>query len=104
MNIPKLILGNLTEIRNRPHEVKELISIIYTGINAQFSGKLPTISDSLTSFLYYVVIGDDFEQMLQNWSDDYERSRKQSASRPDFASGINRQILQGIGKEGSSAI
>ena len=99
MNIAKLILGNLSEVRCNPKAIKELIRIVYAVINNQNGNKLPDISEDLQGMIYSVVVGDYFAELLENWSKDYERSRTQPQQSASFANDIHSKILSGIGKE-----
>jgi len=99
MNIAKLILGNLSEVRCNPKAIKELIRIVYAVINNQNGNKLPEISEDLQGMIYSVVIGDYFKELLENWSRDYDNTRQQPQRPTNFADTLNSKILQGIGKE-----
>ena len=101
MNIAKLILGNLSEVRCNPKAIKELIRIVYAVINNQNGNKLPDISEDLQGMIYSVVIGDYFRELLENWSRDYDTSRQQPQRPTNFADTLNSKILSGIGKEGA---
>lgn len=104
MNIAKLILGNLSEVRCNPKAVKELIRIVYSVVNNQNGNKLPDISEDLQSMIYTIVVGDYFSELLENWSRDYDNTRQQPQQSPNFANDIHSKILQGIGKEGSGKV
>lgn len=99
MNIAKLILGNLSEVRCNPKAVKELIRIVYSVINNQNGNKLHDISEDLQSMIYTIVIGDYFAELLENWSRDYDNTRQQPQRPTNFANDIHSKILSGIGKE-----
>ena len=99
MNIAKLILGNLSEVRCNPKAIKELIRIVYAVINNQNGNKLPDISEDLQGMIYSVVVGDYFAELLENWSRDYDNARKQPQPTANFANDIHSKILSGIGKE-----
>lgn len=99
MNIAKLILGNLSEVRCNPKAIKELIRIVYAVINNQNGNKLPDISEDLQGMIYSVVVGDYFAELLENWSRDYDNTRQQPQRPTNFANDIHSKILQGIGKE-----
>lgn len=99
MNIAKLILGNLSEVRCNPKAVKELIRIVYSVINNQNGNKLHDISEDLQSMIYTIVIGDYFAELLENWSRDYDIARQQPQRPTNFANDIHSKILSGIGKE-----
>ena len=99
MNIAKLILGNLSEVRCNPKAIKELIRIVYAVINNQNGNKLPDISEDLQGMIYSVVVGDYFAELLENWSRDYDNTRQQPQRPPNFADTLNSKILSGIGKE-----
>ena len=104
MNIAKLILGNLSEVRCNPKAIKELIRIVYAVINNQNGNKLPDISEDLQGMIYSVVIGDYFRELLENWSHDYDNTRQQPQRSPNFADTLNSKILSGIGKESAGKI
>lgn len=104
MNIAKLILGNLSEVRCNPKAIKELIRIVYAVINNQNGNKLPEISEDLQGMIYSVVIGDYFKELLENWSKDYERSRTEPQRPASFADNLNSKILSGIGKESAGKL
>ena len=104
MNIAKLILGNLSEVRCNPKAIKELIRIVYAVINNQNGNKLPDISEDLQGMIYSVVVGDYFAELLENWSRDYDNTRQQPQRSPNFADTLNSKILQGIGKESAGKL
>ncbi len=99
MNIPKVILGYLNDTQCSPKALKELIKILYIVFNNQNGNKLPDISDDLLGMAYNIVLSEYCNEMLVNWSKDYERSRTQPQQSASFANDIHSKILQGIGKE-----
>lgn len=99
MNIAKLILGNLSEVRCNPKATKELIRMVYQVFNNQNGNKLPDISEDLQSMIYTIVIGDYFAELLENWSRDYDSARQQPQRPSNFTNDIHSKILSGINKE-----
>lgn len=100
MNIAKLIWGNLTYIRTNEKGVKNLMDIAYSVINNQNGGKLPPLTEDSKELLHDFMVGDYFAELLENWSIDYDNSKRIQPERsPNTPNDFNSKILSALGKE-----